>query len=63
MYVSTDPVAMDVLGANLVEKERKERGLPTLTEARRPARYLETAADLGLGVGRLDAVRLRSFVV
>jgi uncharacterized protein (DUF362 family) len=51
VYVTTDPVAMDVLGWELVDKTRKEKGLKSLKDAGREPAYIATAADLGLGVG------------
>jgi len=47
---STDPVAADLWASQAIEMERDKRGLPTLEEAGRPARYLTTAAAVGLGV-------------
>ncbi|MDI6783064.1 MAG: DUF362 domain-containing protein [bacterium] len=46
---STDPVAIDYQGWQIIEAQRKEFGLPTLTEQGRPPKYIETAAKLGLG--------------
>ena len=63
VYVSTDPVAMDVVGWQVVEKERKERGLKTLEQARRKPRYLQTAGEFGLGVFDPKQIRVRSFEV
>ncbi len=59
VYASTDPVAQDVVGWNLVEKLRKENGLPTLKEAQREPSYLKTAGELGLGVFDSNKIRLR----
>jgi hypothetical protein len=49
--VGTDPVAMDRISEGIIEAKRKENGLPTLAEAGRPAKYIDTAAKLGLGEG------------
>jgi uncharacterized protein (DUF362 family) len=59
IYATTDPVAMDTYGAMLVDKYRVEKGLKTLKDAKREASYIKVAAQLGLGVGDLNAIRLR----
>jgi uncharacterized protein (DUF362 family) len=59
VYVTTDPVAMDTVGWKLVEKLRKENGLPTLKEASREPTYIRIAGELGLGVHDLNRIALR----
>ena len=56
VVASTDPVAPDAWAWQVIDAERRRRGLPTLEEARRPPRFIATAARYGLGVG--DAGRL-----
>ncbi len=63
VYVTTDPVAMDTVGAELVDKMRADKGLPTLAAAGRPAAYIKEAADLGLGVGDRSAIQLREITI
>lgn len=60
VYASTDPVAMDAYGADLIDKSRVEHGLPTLAAAGRPPAYIQTAADLGLGIANLQQIQLKS---
>ncbi len=50
MLIGTDPVALDRVGAQIIEKKRKEVNLPSLMEAGREPKYIHTAASLGLGV-------------
>jgi uncharacterized protein (DUF362 family) len=59
VYVSTDPVALDVIGWGEVEKLRRDKGLPSLKSARREPSYIRIAADLGLGLFDLDRIHLR----
>ncbi|HKQ71806.1 MAG TPA: DUF362 domain-containing protein [Polyangiaceae bacterium] len=59
VYATTDPVAMDVIGWNEVEKWRKEKGLPTLTKAGREPTYIRVAGELGLGIANQEQIRLR----
>lgn len=49
MIIGADPVAIDYLGWQIIEEQRKVLGLPTLTEQGRPPKYIETAAKIGLG--------------
>lgn len=49
LIVSADPVAVDYHGWQMIEARRKEIGLPSLAEAGRPTRFLDTAASKGLG--------------
>ncbi|MGD8440622.1 MAG: DUF362 domain-containing protein [Holophagae bacterium] len=51
---STDPVAIDLWAWREIDAERTRRGLPTLTEAGRPPRFLATAAGYGLGTADAD---------
>ena len=54
---STDPVALDRVGWQVIEARRKEVGLPPLTAENRAPRWIEAAAKLGLGVaddGRIE---------
>lgn len=60
IYATTDPVAMDVLGWNEVEKLRKENGLSSLRDVGREPNYIKIAAELGLGVYDKNAVSLRT---
>lgn len=59
VYVATDPVAMDVIGHGVVEKWRKDNGLPTLKNAGREPSYIRVAGQLGLGVFDLNKISMR----
>jgi uncharacterized protein (DUF362 family) len=63
VYISTDPVAMDTIGWQVVEAERKQRNLKTLAQSKREPRYIKTAGELGLGVHDLNQIKLRSFEI
>jgi uncharacterized protein (DUF362 family) len=60
LYVSTDPVALDRIGQHVLEAARKERGLPSYEAAKRDPSYIRTAAEIGLGVGDMNRIRLRT---
>jgi uncharacterized protein (DUF362 family) len=58
LYAATDPVAIDVVGWEVVERLRRDNGLPTLAQARREPSYLRVAGNLGLGVFDRQRIRL-----
>jgi uncharacterized protein (DUF362 family) len=45
LLVSTDPVALDHTGWQIIERKRKEKGMKTLEAEERAPRYIATAAD------------------
>ncbi|MBI5489020.1 MAG: DUF362 domain-containing protein [Deltaproteobacteria bacterium] len=57
IFASPDPLALDAVLADIIDAKRKEKGLPTLAEANRPPRWLDTAVSRGLGVADLDAIQ------
>ena len=59
LYVSTDPVAIDQIGWEIVEKFRAELKLKTLTEAGREPAYIKAAADVGLGIAERSQIQLK----
>lgn len=59
VYVSTDPVALDVIGWGVVEEMRKSNSLPTLKDAGREPSYIRVAGELGLGLYDKNEIRLR----
>ncbi|MGB9837028.1 MAG: DUF362 domain-containing protein [Candidatus Saccharicenans sp.] len=56
--ISTDPVAADAVGWQLIEKLRARKGLPSLKEEGREPAYLWTAERLGLGQARLENIEV-----
>ena len=56
LIVSNDFVAADAVAADLLEAKRKENGLKSLTEERRPSKHITTAGARGLGVADLDRI-------
>ncbi|MFH1419900.1 MAG: DUF362 domain-containing protein, partial [Planctomycetota bacterium] len=56
LIVGTDFVATDAVAADLLETERKAKGLKSLTEDKRPARHIATAGARGLGVADLSKI-------
>lgn len=63
VYASTDPVALDVVGWELIEKLRKDNALPTLTAAGRAPTYIQNAGELGLGIFDKNAITLRDVTI
>jgi uncharacterized protein (DUF362 family) len=61
VYVSTDPVALDRFGWQLVDKWRNDKGLPVLKKAKREPTYILRAADMGLGIANLNQIRVKEF--
>lgn len=45
LMVAQDPVALDYVGWQVIERKRAEKGLQTLEAVGRPPRYITTAAD------------------
>ena len=58
LIFSSDPVAADYIGWQLIESLRKEAALPSLSEEERPPLYLHTAARMGLGQDRMEHITL-----
>jgi uncharacterized protein (DUF362 family) len=63
VYVSTDPVALDAIGADLVEKARAGFHLKSLADEGRPPAYIRAAADLGVGIADPAKITLREIVI
>jgi len=59
VFASTDMVAMDTIGWEIVEQLRATKNLRTLTAEGRPPSYIKAAGDLGLGVSDRTKIRLR----
>ena len=54
ILVSTDPVALDTIGAEQIEKLRRSAGLRSLAEERRYPAYLSVASDSAHALGVSD---------
>jgi uncharacterized protein (DUF362 family) len=54
LIVSQDPVALDTVGWQAIERKRAEKGLKTLEAEQRPPRSLATAADADHRLGKHD---------
>jgi len=57
VFVATDPVALDAVGWQIVDKLRRDHGMPTLKDSKREPTYILTAAGLGLGIA--DPARIK----
>ncbi len=49
IHIGADPVAIDYLGWQVVDAQRKKMGLPTLVDAGRPPKWIATSSSMGLG--------------
>ncbi len=58
LIVGTDLVAVDRVGAEIIDRRRKARSLPSLAEAKRWPKWLATAARYGLGEADLARVKV-----
>ena len=60
ILIGTDPVAVDRVGLEILERKRAAAGLKPLEADGRPVRYLKTAAERGLGVDDLAKIEVVS---
>jgi len=58
LLLGFDPVAIDFIGWELIERRRREIDVPSLADSGREPKYIATAAALGLGVARRDQIEL-----
>jgi uncharacterized protein (DUF362 family) len=63
VMVSTDPVAIDAVGWDIVEKLRADLGLRSLKDDKREPTYIKAAADLGLGMFDRAQIKLKEVTV
>lgn len=49
LILGKDPVALDYHCLQIIDEERKNHGLQPIANVGRPAKYIQTAAKLGLG--------------
>jgi uncharacterized protein (DUF362 family) len=59
IVISSDPIAADRVGLEVLENLRKMHDQPSLEKAGRPVKYLNSAEKLGLGVATLDQINLK----
>jgi len=63
VMASTDPVALDTIGWEIVEQKRAEKHLRTLTAEGRAPAYIAAAGTLGLGVADRSRIQLRDVTI
>jgi uncharacterized protein (DUF362 family) len=56
LIVGRDPVAVDRVGLEIIERKRKEAGMKPLKVAGREPKYIWTAAKRGLGTADIDKI-------
>ena len=59
LIVGFDPVAIDAIGWDIIERKRKEHGLPSLAAAGREPTYIATAADSRHRLGQNDLTKIK----
>jgi hypothetical protein len=60
LILSTDPVALDRVALEILERKRAAAGMKPLEAEKRPARYLASAQARGLGTADLAAIEVVS---
>lgn len=60
VFASTDPVALDRVGSDIVDQLRTQHRMTTLEARGLPVRYLDAAAALGLGISDRARIELRA---
>jgi len=63
VMASTDPVALDTIGWEIVEQLRATKNLRTLTAEGRPPAYIAAAGGLGLGVHDRARIQLKDVTI
>jgi len=58
VFLSRDPAALDRVGWEIIETLRSREKLPSLRDEDRQPRYIQSAAESGLGTADLAAIRL-----
>ena len=56
LLVGTDPVAVDRIGLEIIERKREEMDMGSLKDAGRSPGYIRAASRRGLGVGELSKI-------
>jgi len=56
LLISTDPVVVDAVAAQLLDDYRRNAGLESLAAAGRAPKWLATAEKMGLGVGSIENI-------
>ncbi len=63
LVISTDTVAVDRVGLEILERIRHAHGQPSLEKAERPAKYLAVAEQIGLGTAHLSRINVKTISV
>lgn len=63
ILLSTDTVALDTIGAKIIDERRSEMGLPSLAEAGRSPLQLASAAERGLGNTETSKIEQRTLML
>jgi len=63
LLVSRDPVALDTVGWQIIERKRAEKGMKSLEALKRAPRYIATAADTQHRLGTNDPRRIEQVEV
>jgi uncharacterized protein (DUF362 family) len=63
VMASTDPVALDTIGWEIVDELRKKKRLPTLSAIGRTPSYIAAAGGLGLGVADRSRIQLHDVAI
>lgn len=58
LWFGTDPVAIDTVGFQRIDRERTFKALPSLEKDGRPVDHIALAAKKGLGVSNLDRIQV-----
>ncbi|MDZ7330514.1 MAG: DUF362 domain-containing protein [candidate division KSB1 bacterium] len=59
LVIGFDPVAIDMIGWDIIEQKRKEMGLPSLKQAGREPSYITTAGDAQHRLGLSDLKKVK----
>jgi len=58
IMASKDPIALDRVAWDVIEKKRREKGLKTLAKENRAPKWIHTAASRGLGLDDLEKIKI-----
>ena len=58
LILGQDPVSLDYHCLQIIDEERKKHGLRPVAEVGRPAKHIQTAADMGLGTNDPEKIEL-----